>query len=327
MLEVILGAWVSQAVAVAAELRVADELAHGPLAIEELARRVGADPDALGRLLRALIGEGIFTQRRDGRYALNALAETLRRDAPVSVAGMARFVGSPEHREHWSHLIDAVRTGDAVVPALRGKPAFEYLHGESTLSEIFNDAMTSMSELAIAPVVAAYDFTAYPTIVDVGGGHGRLLAAILGAAPAARGVLYDLPPVVAGAPALLAEHGVVDRVRIESGSFFDSAPPGGDLYVLKSIIHDWPDEQAAQILGNVRAAGGTGATLVLVEPVIPLHRRAFPGKWTDLEMLVNLAARERTADEYATLLQRAGFRMTRVVPTASPLSLVEGKAI
>src|SRR5690606_2473870 len=131
-------------------------------------------------------------------------------DAPVSVAGMARFVGSPEHREHWSHLIDAVRTSDAVVPALRGKPAFEYLHGESTLSEIFNDAMTSMSELAIAPVVAAYDFTAYPTIVDVGGGHGRLLAAILGAAPAARGVLYDLPPVVAGAPALLAEHGVVD---------------------------------------------------------------------------------------------------------------------
>lgn len=327
MLELIFSAWVAQGITVAAELGVADALADGPLPIDELARRVEADPDALGRLLRALIGEGIFKQRRDGRYALNPLADALRRDAPVSVAGMARFVGSPEHREHWSHLATAVRTGDAVVPALRGKPSFEYLLEEPRLSGIFNDAMTSISELAIAPVLAAYDFTPYPTIVDVGGGHGRLLAAILAATPASRGVLYDLPSVVDGAPALLQEHGVADRVRIEGGSFFEAAPGGGDLYVLKSIIHDWPDDEAVTILGNVRAAVAAGTTLALVEAVIPAHQRAFPGKWTDLEMLVNLAARERTADEYRAVLQRAGFRMTRVVPTASPFSVVEAKAV
>ncbi|BBZ03631.1 hydroxyneurosporene-O-methyltransferase [Mycolicibacterium chitae] len=327
MLEMIFGAWVAQGIAVAAELGVADALADGPLPIDELARRVEADPDALGRLLRALIGEGVFTQRRDGRFALNPLADSLRRDAPVSVAGMARFVGAPAHREHWSHLVDAVRTGKAVVPALRGKPTFEYLLEEPELAGIFNDAMTSISELAIAPVVAAYDFAAFPTIADVGGGHGRLLAAILAAAPASQGVLYDLPPVVAGAPALLGEHGVADRVRVQAGSFFEAAPAKGDLYVLKSIIHDWPDDEAVAILSNIRAAAEPGATLVLVEAVIPAHQRSFPGKWTDIEMLVNLAARERTADEHGALLQRAGFRMTRVVPTAAPLSLVEGRAV
>jgi hypothetical protein len=327
MMDLITGAWTAQAIATAADLGIADALAKRPLSVDELAAVVNADPDALGRLLRALITRGIFRQHRDGRYGLTPLADTLRSDADMSMAAMARWMGSPEHREHWSHFADAVRTGRAVIPELRGKPAFEYLADEPALAEIFNQAMTSASVLSIAPVTAAYDFSPYATIVDVGGGQGRLLAAILAATPAARGVLFDLPQVVAGAPAVLREHHAHDRVRIVDGSFFERVPDGGDAYVLKHVIHDWPDDDAVHILRNVRTAADTGKRVVLVECVIPKHDRDFLGKWLDLEMLLGAAARERTATEYGRLLNRAGFKMTRVVETASPFSIVEATAI
>jgi C-methyltransferase len=326
MMEMIIATWTSQAITVAAQLGIADALTNGPLPIEELAAQVGADADALRRLLRALISRGIFRHRRDGRYELNSLADTLRSDAPVSMTWAAQFYGSREQRERWTLLVDSIRTGNAVVPALHGKESFDYFAEEPELAELFNQTMTSISELTDASVVAGYDFSAYPTIVDVGGGHGPLLAAILAGAPASRGVLYDLPRVVASAPNLLREHNVADRVRIAEGSFFDSVPSGGDAYILKNIIHDWPDEKAVQILRNVRAAAGPEATVLLVELVIPKHDRDFPGKWADLEMLLNLGARERTAAEYRDLLSQAGFQMTRVVQTASPLSVVEARA-
>jgi hypothetical protein len=273
-----------------------------------------------------LISRGIFRHRHDGRYELNSLADTLRSGAPVSMTSAARFYGSQEQRERWTLLVDAVRTGNSIVPALRGKSSFEYFADEPELAELFNQTMTSVSEMTDATVVAGYDFSTHPTIVDVGGGHGPLLAAILAAAPASRGVLYDLPLVVADAPDLLREQGVADRVLIAEGSFFYSVPGGGDAYVLKNIVHDWPDEKAVQILRKVRAATRTGATVLLIEFVIPKHDRDFPGKWVDLEMLLNLGARERTAAEYRDLLSQAGFRMTRVVQTASPLSVVEARA-
>ncbi|MGW4096727.1 methyltransferase [Mycobacterium sp. NPDC004974] len=327
MLEMILGAWVAQGIAAAAQLGVADALADGPLHTEELARRVDANSDTLDRLMRALVSEGIFQRTRDGRYALNPLADTLRTDAPVAIGAMARFVGAPEHREHWSHLTDAVRTGEAVIPKLRGQETFDYLGSHPELAVIFNDAMTNVSELAIAPVVAAYDFTRFGTIADIGGGHGRLLAAVLGATPGAQGVLYDLPDVVAGAPELLGSYRVADRVQVVPGSFFDSVPASADAYLLKNIIHDWPDDEALTILRNVRAATAPGTTLLLIEGVIPDHDRAFMGKWTDMEMLIVTGARERSADDYRKLYQQAGFRLTRVVETASPFSLVEGVAV
>jgi C-methyltransferase len=326
MMEMIIATWTSQAITVAAQLGVADALSNGPLPIEELAARVGADADPLRRLLRALISKGIFVHRRDGRYGLNSLAGTLRSDAPISMTWAAQFYGSAEQRERWTLMVDSIRTGRTVVPSLRGKESFDYFAGEPELAELFNQTMTSVSELTDGPVVAGYDFTAYPTIVDVGGGHGPLLAAILAGAPASRGVLYDLPGVVASAPSLLREHKVADRVRIAEGSFFDSVPSGGDAYILKNIVHDWPDDKAVQILRNVRKAAGPGATVLLVELVIPKHNRDFPGKWVDLEMLLNLGARERTAAEYRELLSQSGFQVTRVVHTASPLSVVEARA-
>jgi len=325
MVEMILAAWMSQALEVAAELGIADALAESPLTADDLARRVGADADAVERLMRALVSRGVFRRHSNGKYGLNRLADTLRTDAPKSMAGAALFYGSPQHREHWSTLAEAVRYGKSTIPALRGKGFFEYLNDDTHLAKLFNDAMTSISTLSEHAVVAAYDFDACPVIVDIGGGHGRLLATILAAAPKSSGVLYDLPDVVADAPSLLTKVGLTERVRIEPGSFFDSMPAGGNAYVLKHIIHDWADDEAVQILRNLRAVSDTGTTVLLVEMVIPEHDREFVGKFADLEMLLLGGSRERTAAEYRALLDRAGFRMTRVVPTASPYSLVEAK--
>ena len=327
MMEMIMNAWSAQAITAAVDLGIADALADGPLRAEELASHVNADPDALRRLLRALIGRGIFRQRRDGRYELNSLADTLRSTAPLSAAGLARMVGSPEHREHWSYLSDAIRTGAAVIPSVNGTDAFDYLSREPELAEAFNRAMAETTEMTVGSLMAAYAFTPFRTIVDVGGGVGQLLAAILAATPTACGILYDLPQAVAEAPALLRGNAIADRVRVAEGSFFDGVPAGGDIYVLKNVLHDWPDDQAVEILRNVHTAAEAGTTILLIEFVIPEHKREYVGHLTDLEMLLTHAGRDRTAQEYRSLLERAGFRVTRVVPTASALSLVEAKAI
>lgn len=323
MMELIVSGWPAQAITTAAQLGIADALADGPLPLDELAARVNADADALSRLLRALIGRGIFRRRRDGRYALNSLAARLRSTAPISLKGAALFQGSQEQRERWTLLADSVRTGESVVPALRGKDGFDYLADIPEHAELFNQTMTSLAQMTLAVVVGSYDFGAHHTIVDVGGGQGAMLAAILAKSPASQGILYDLPTVVAGAPKLLRQKNVADRVQIIDGSFFDSVPPGGDAYLLKNIIHDWDDEKALQILRNVRAAARPGAALLLVEMVVRDNGRDGPENWVDLEMLLNLGSRERTAEEYRKLLGQAGFQMTRIVPTASPLNVIE----
>lgn len=324
MSELIVGQWVAQAITAAAQLGIADALAAGPLPLDELAGRLQVDPKALARLLRALISRGVFRQLRDGRYTLTPLADTLRVDAPVSVRGLARFLGSREHRDVWSLLADAVRTGQPVIPVLHGTDAFGFLAENPEHAAIFNDAMTALSELAAASVVATYDFTRFNVVVDVGGGHGRLLSAILSANPGLRGVLYDLPDVVAGAPSVLETAGVADRVRIDGGSFFtDRLPADGDAYILKNVIHDWDDDTSEAILANIAAVAPRSATLLLVEQVIPDHDREFMGKWSDLEMMVMGDGLERTAGQYRKLLQNTGFRVNRIFATASPFSIIE----
>lgn len=327
MMEMITEAWAAQAITTAANLAIADALVSGPLAAQELAGVVDADANTLERLLRALIPRGVIRQLRDGRYGLTPLAESLRSDADISIRAVAQFVGSHQHREHWSHLTEAIRTGRPVVPNLRGKSFFEYLTDEPEFFKIFNDAMTGMSGLAIAPVIAAYDFSQYAIIVDVGGGQGRLLAAVLQAAPQARGVLFDQPYVVAEASTLFDQYRVADRVQIVAGSFFDAVIEGGDAYLLKNVIHDWSDDDAVRILRNVGTAAGAGKRVLLVEFVIPQHHREFVGNWLDLEMLVAAGARERTAADYSQLLSRAGFRMSAVVATRSPFSVIEAIGI
>ena len=179
------------------------------------------------------------------------------------------MVGSRQHREHWSYLADAIRTGGAVIPAVNGTDAFDYLSREPELAEAFNRAMAETTEMTVASLMAAYSFDPYPTVVDVGGGVGQLLAAILAATPTAQGILYDLPHAVIEAQPLLHQRGIADRVRVVEGSFFDSVPAGADIYVLKNVIHDWPDDQAVEILRNVHAAAKIGTMILLIELVIP----------------------------------------------------------
>ncbi|WP_322857407.1 methyltransferase [Mycobacterium shigaense] len=328
LLEMVIDGWVAQSITAAADLGVADALAQGPLSVEDLALAVDADVDALSRLMRALSTRGIFRRCRDGRYDLTPLAQPLRRDARISLAGWVRWAGSPQMRELWSHLSEGIRAGRCRSVEMQGQHLFDYLAGEPELHEIFNSAMTSVSELSLAPLMAAYDFNPYRNIVDVGGGHGRLLAAILAAAPKSHGILFDMPQVLAGAPTELGKHGISQRVRLVKGSFFDEViPVGGDAYVIKDVLHDWPDQDASRILRNVRAAAGPGKHLLVIEPVIPQHNREFAGNWLDLDMFVTAGTRLRTADQYRELLERAGFQLKRVVETVSAFSVLEAEAI
>ncbi|MBI3212519.1 MAG: hydroxyneurosporene methyltransferase [Mycobacterium sp.] len=326
LLELGFGAWLTQALCAAARLGIADALSAGPLTADEVARRVGTDPGATYRLMRALASRGVFRLRRDGRFALTPMGRALRSDADGSMAPMLRLIGSPEHWQHWSDLAYSVQTGRTAVEKQRGTPIFEYLQTNPEYAAIFNDAMTGVSSLATEAAVPLYDFSDRRLVIDVGGGHGALLAAVLTRAPQANGILYDLPSVVADAGPVLDAAGVSARCAVTDGSFFDSVPDGGDAYLLKSIIHDWDDESSLTILRNVRAAMAADAKVLLFEMVLPQGAPPHPGMLLDLEMLVHAGGRERTAQQYAELLSRAGLRMTRVIPTAGPASIVEAVA-
>jgi hypothetical protein len=326
VLDMMTGAFFARAIYTAAKFGIADMLSDGPLTAETIAQQVDANPDAVRRMLRTLASRGIFAQQADGRFALTPLADTLRSDAPTSVRGIVLFWGDQRHWEHWGQLPYAVQTGQPTVEALRGKPMFEFLDDDPEFAAIFNDGMTSVSDMEIPPVLAACDFTDVGTIVDVGGGHGRLLAAILRKWPKAQGILFDSESVVEGAPAVLDAAGVADRCSVVGGSFFESVPSGGNAYVLKHIVHDWDESNVLQILRNVRAAMPSNAKLLIIESVVPDDDREHLSKMLDLEMLVTGTGKERTAHEYAELLRTAGFRCTRVIPTVGPMSIVEAEA-
>ena len=323
LLEIAQGAWLSQALYVTVKLGIADVLGHGPLSSAEVARRVHADPDATHRLMRALASAGVFTWRRSGDFGLTRTGQALRSDHEGSMAPMITMIGTEEHWAHWGDLLHSVRTGETAVQKMRGAPIFDYLATNPAYADVFNEAMTGVSALAIQAAVPAYDFTDRRMIVDVGGGHGALLAAVLAAAPRAIGVLFDLPAVVEGAEPALGGAGVRGRCAVAGGSFFEAVPDGGDAYLLKAILHDWDDDLALKILRNIRTAIAPEGKLIVIEMVLPHGAPSHPGMLLDLEMLIHTGGRERTAAEYAKLLAQAGFRQTRVIPTAGPAAVVE----
>ncbi|MGW5351730.1 methyltransferase [Streptomyces sp. NPDC004031] len=323
MLEMITAGMVSQALQVAATLGIADALADGPHTPKEIARTVGADPDGVHRLLRALASYGVFRADRSGRYALTSLASTLRSDAQMSLRSIAMFTNAPEQREHWSYLLDAVRTGEPVMEKVRGVDVWTFFEKNEELADVFNDAMSDFSHFTLAPVTAAYDFTPFTSVVDVGGGQGAMLTAILARAPHTTGTVFDLSSAVAGAEDTLREAGLTGRGCVEAGSFLEHVPEGGDCYLLKNVLHNWPDEEVALILRNVRRAIAPGGRLLIIELIIPEGNGAHPGKLSDLDMLLLVGGRERTEAEFRTLLTTAGFQLARTVPTASPLSILE----
>ncbi|WAL93039.1 methyltransferase [Streptomyces sp. Je 1-369] len=327
LLELVQGAMVSQAIYVAAELRVAETLQDGPLTPQQIAERAGADADALHRLLRLLATYGIFTEHKDGRFALTPMARALLKDAPMSMYGIARLMGHPIHWEDWGHLLDAVRTGEPSLPKLRGMGAFEYLEANAEYGAVFTDGMGAMSGTETEPLLAAYDFARYATVVDFCGGRGDLLAGVLKKTPAARGILSDPRVGTNGAAGFLAEQGVSERCTIADGGLFDAVPAGGDAYILKHILHDWPEPQALEILRNVRKAMNPGGRLLVMEMVVPDKANGpHSGKLVDLWLMLLVGGKERTRAQYAELLGRAGFQLERVVQTPAAISIVEASA-
>ncbi|WP_327151772.1 methyltransferase [Nocardia sp. NBC_01329] len=320
LLELVVAGWLSQAIHAAAALDIAGALADGPREGTDLARAVGADPDALHRLLRLLIAHGIFARRRDGRYTLTPMARALRRDAPVPLRDAVLFYGCAVHRDHWTHLVDAVRAGAPAVPA---RAFFDLVRTDRELGEMFHRAMSDIEGLGQAAVLTAHDFTPYRSIVDIGGGRGALLSEILRRVPDCTGILFDLPEVAADAPGWLSEPGTAGRCTAVGGSFFDTVPAGADAYLLKHVLHDWPAEQAAQILRTIRAAMPSTARLLVIELVLPEQDRPHPGNFIDLEMLVNTGGRERTESEYRALLSDSGFTLLSCTPTMSPENVLE----
>jgi len=315
------GAWITQGLGVAAELGIADRLSGGPQTAEYLARQAGADAEALRRVLRALASTGVFSEDAQGRFGLTPVSELLRSAIPGSQRAFATMMGAELH-DAWGGLLHSVRTGEAGFDARFGMPFFQYMTDHPERHRIYDAAMTAIHGRETAPMLEAIDFAPFRTVVDVGGGNGSLLAAVLRRHPASRGILLDLPPVAERAAAELSGAGLSGRFEIACGDFFSSVPPGGDAYILRHIVHDWEDREAIAILRNCREAMGPEGRVLVVESVIPEGSDPCFGKWLDLMMLI-VGGRERTAQEFRRLFASAGLSLKRIVPTAAEVSVLE----
>ena len=321
--QMLTGYWVSQALYVAAKLGLADLLAAGPQSSANLAAQTGTHAPSLYRLLRALGSFGIFREETPDRFALTALAEPLRTDVPNSVRGLAIFAGDPQSWLPWGDLAQTVTTGEQAFLRIFGLDNWPYRAAHPEANAIFNGAMTSNSRRDIAAILAAYDFAPFTAVVDVAGGQGALLAGILQAHPALRGILFDQPHVVDQAAPVLAAAGVAGRCAVVGGDFFQEVPPGGDAYLLRRIIHDWDDADSVAILRQCRRAMSAAGKLLLIEAVIGPANQPDVTTLSDINMMVAQGGRERTAAEFAALLAEAGFALTRVVPLAGRSSIIE----
>lgn len=325
LLEIIAANRITQAIYVVAELGIADLMKDGPRSAEEIAKAAGASEDAVYRLLRALASLGLFATLPGRRFELTLSGQSLRTDVPESLRAWARFNGHEVMWSPWGQLLHSVKTGKSAFDHVFGTTVFEYAAGHSDAATALNDAMTAFSAIDSAALAEAYDYSGIGTLVDVGGGHGLLLTTILKANSSVRGILFDLPHVAQGAVDRLRREGLADRCAVVGGDFFDAIPEGGDSYAMKFIIHDWDDDRAIQILRNCRRVMRSGATLLVLERVLSVGDEADFGKFSDLQMLVfTPSGRERTESEFTAIYDAAGFRLTRVVPTTSPLSIIEG---
>jgi O-methyltransferase domain/Dimerisation domain len=316
----LMGFWHSRALAIAAELELADHLSAEPLHLDELAKRTKTHAPNLFRLLRALESVGLFRQVSRHVFTNTPISNLLRKEVPGSVLAMIRnncCVGDGSY-EGWGGLLGSVRTGRTAFDQIYGHDYWEFLRRNPRQAATFNEMMRGVTAQVTPAATAAYDWSRFPVIADIGGGIGSQLVDILAAHPSCRGILYDQPDVVAaGIP-----H---DRIECIGGSFFEKVPAGADAYLLRMVIHDWPQKEAVAILKNVRQAMKPAAHLVLIENVIPETSDYAYGKWLDLHMMVIAGGSERTAEEYRELFAQAGFTLEQIVPTAAPHSLIFGR--
>ena len=320
------GYMASAALQTVLKLGVADHMSAGPTSIAELAGKASVNEDALYRVMRALASLGVFAEVSPRTFELTLAGRMLQEGSGFHDMGL--WITSPFHFRVYAEMPHSVTTGKPAAEKVAGMPVFEYFARPENrqLSEIFNNAMTGFSSQVVPAALDAYDFSGIGTLVDIAGGHGMVLTSILQKYPEMRGILFDLPHVIAGAAPVIEAAGVKARCATESGDFFKDVPDG-DAYVMKHIIHDWDDERAAQILRNIRPhlLRKPHGRVILFETVLQPGNEADLGKMIDLEMLMMPGGKERSEDELAALFRSAGFTLTRVLPTKSPLSVIEAK--
>ncbi len=328
VMQIASGYILSAALYATTKLGIPDLMQNGPRATKDLAGATNSNEDALYRTLRALAGVGVFRETSSRVFELTPAAETLCADAPNSMRDMVLWIADPFHFKIEAELPYALETGNTVCERVTGLACFDYLTKDKVESEVFNRAMTNLSAALIPAVLDAYDFSYLngKTLVDVAGGHGYSLTAILLKYPQINGVLFDLEHVVAGAGPGIENLGLSKRCTTASGDFF-KAVPAADAYFMKSILHDWDDERALAILQCCCRSGSKNAKVILVETVIAPGNEPHMAKWLDIEMLLLPGGRERTEAEFGELFSRAGFRLTRVVGTKSPVSIIEAQKL
>jgi hypothetical protein len=314
---------VAQALNVAAELGIADLLRDGPRSTEDLALVTRTDAEALYRVLRFLASEGVFREESPRHFAQTELSNALRVDLAGSPRDFIRMVNSEPYAA-WGHLLHSVRTGRTAFEHVYGAPRFEWLAAHPEQAALFQHAMIALSQGSNVEAAEAYNFSGCKRVVDVGGGHGQLLSAIITRNPHLSGVLYDLPAGITAARTGIG--GPLPRCELVAGDFFESVPAGSDTYIMKKVIHDWDDERALKILANCRRAMAAGGKVLVLEAIVPTGNAPHPIKLMDLNMLVVTGGAERTQEQYECLLSRAGLNLVDVIATRSPLSILEAVA-
>lgn len=325
--QLVTGYWISQSICTIAKLRVADALRNGPLSCQTIAKDLDVDPGSLYRLMRALASVGLFTQTETNTFGLTRLGECLISDAPGSLHAFAVMHGEQFHWDSWGDLYETIKTGKPAFQRLYKKSLFQYLAEKPDIGRNFDTVMTELARLDNHAIVSNWPSLDTGTVVDVGGGAGSLLVLLLQTFPNLQGVLVDQAHVVQAAAQAVRVAGLDKRCSIVSGDFFEAIPSGGDTYILKYILHDWDDESAVSILKNVRRSMGNRSKLLVIEQVMPAGGEPSISKFLDLQMLILLGGQVRTEVEYRSLYETAGFELTRVTPTASPLSLLEARPV
>jgi len=318
MMQMITGFWTSCCIYNAAKLDIADILASKPRTIDQLSELTHCHNPSLNRMMRALLSVGIFNKNSKGEYSNSALSETLRSGVPGSMKAMA-IAQLGDHYSAWGNLLYSLKTGKTAFDKVEGMPIWKYYETHPEEGENFIEAMAGVTGAVIHNVIPAYDFTAMSTIVDIGGGNGALLMAVLQSAPEAKGIVFDEEYVVEKTKEVLAQKGYSERCSTMGGSFFDFIPKDADGYLMKMVLHDWNDEQSLQILNNCRQAMKPGSKLLVIESVIPEEDTPHPGKFMDINMLAMTGGLERTEKEFSTLFQKAQLKLLRVIPTHMPM--------
>lgn len=323
MRHLICGFSVTIAIAAVTELGIIDQLTNGPQTATELATAAGTDADTLDRVMRYLASEGVFDERNDA-FALNDCSQWLRAGVSGSLRPRAIFAGSALNWTAWGSFPHSVRTGESGFQTAFGKSLFDYLKHHPADAATFNTFMADQTAASVDAILGAFDFTGVREFVDVGGGRGALVSGVLQAYPALRGVLFDLPEVIATATPLLEQAGVADRCKAIGGSFFEGVPTDADLYALKFVLHDWPVAECVRILTNIRQAMTADARLLIVEHVVPTTHGPHFAKFMDMNMLaLTTGGRERTEAAFVRLFAEASLTLRRVVPTVIDIAVLE----